>query len=162
MWKTIEEFPSYEVNQNGEVRNSKTGLIRKLQKTNTGYLQVELIKGNIIRNRRVHRLVALAFLPNPYNKEQVNHINGDKQDNRVENLEWVTQDENIRHSQEIGLSQKAIGVVQYTLEGEYVNEYESLTLAAKVVSGKTCSIHNCCKGTQKQHKNYVWRFKDAN
>jgi len=118
IWKPIEGFEGrYEVSNLGNVRSLdmivnngykdylKRG--RVLVKTISGYgkyHKVHLCDGiSGFKQMRVHRLVANAFIPNPENKETVNHINGDKQDNRVENLEWATQAENNRHAHDNNL-----------------------------------------------------------
>jgi len=90
--------------------NFYSGCIRKLDMTLSGYLRIGLT--NWIGERKrysVARLVAIHFIPNPENKPQVNHINGDKLDNRVENLEWCTSKENIRHAFENGLKVSKVG-----------------------------------------------------
>lgn len=69
----------------------------------SGYLLIDLCINGVIKKYSVHRLIALAFINNPLSKEQVNHINGNKTDNRVINLEWNTRSENQRHSISIGL-----------------------------------------------------------
>lgn len=92
-FKKIKDFPNYSVSNLGKVRNDKTGRILKFYTKPSGYKQVEM--GHRTKPRYVHRLVAEAFIPNVDNKPQVDHINGDKGDNRVENLKWVTVSENV-------------------------------------------------------------------
>lgn len=91
-WKKIEGKPNYSVSDEGEVRNDKTGRILKPHKGTAGYYQIML--GRKTSPLYVHRLVATAFLPNQKGLPQVDHINGDKLNNRVENLRWVSVSEN--------------------------------------------------------------------
>lgn len=91
-FKKIEEFSNYSVSKLGNVRNDKTGRILKTYTKPSGYMQVQLGRKTI--PQYIHRLVAKAFIPNNDNKPQVNHKNGIKCDNKVENLEWVTASEN--------------------------------------------------------------------
>jgi hypothetical protein len=112
VWKKIEEFENYEVSNYGNVKRLdslvyQSGKIYKYkgrilkQENNKGYKRVSLSKGKIVKRFQVHRLVAIYFLENIYNKKCVNHINGMKFDNRVENLEWVSYSENERHSYDV-------------------------------------------------------------
>lgn len=94
------KYPNYFVNKQGDVFSTKRGGIKKLKPVTTkwGYLQVSICNNNKIKQMSVHRLVAETFIPNPENKCDVNHKNGLKTDNRVENLEWMTHQENIDHA----------------------------------------------------------------
>ncbi len=91
-WKKIEGKTNYSISSSGDVRNDKTGRILKPHKGTAGYYQVMM--GRKTTPLYVHRLVAIAFIPNPNELPQVDHINGDKLNNRVENLRWVTVSEN--------------------------------------------------------------------
>ena len=91
-WKIIEERPNYSINEFGEIRNNKTGRILKSRVGTSGYMQIML--GRKTTPLYVHRLVAKAFIPNKKNLPQVDHINGDKTDNIVSNLRWVTASQN--------------------------------------------------------------------
>lgn len=98
IWKVCPSSPLYEVSSLGRIRNAKSKKIRKLQYTNL-YLSFSIaVKGGMPMRLRVHREVAMAFIPNPDNLPQVNHIDGDKSNNAVTNLEWVSAQENIHHS----------------------------------------------------------------
>lgn len=92
IFKKIENYDNYSISNLGNVRNDKTGRILKTYIKPSGYEQVQLGRKTI--PQYVHRLVANAFIPNPCNKPQVNHINGVRGDNRAANLEWVTAREN--------------------------------------------------------------------
>ena len=103
-WKTISENERYSVSDKGRVRNNETGHILKGVLLPKGYVKVNLhnVDGSR-KNKLIHRLVATAFIENPEQKPEVNHKNGIKNDNRVENLEWVTGEENRKHAYETGI-----------------------------------------------------------
>jgi len=99
MWKPVSKYETkYWVNENGEVKNSD-GHILKPFKVGNGYYAVKLWNSRKPQNIRVHRLVAMAFVDNPNNYAEVNHINEDKADNRAENLEWCNRKQNCNHGE---------------------------------------------------------------
>lgn len=108
-WKaiSIEGLPEgmIEITKEGKVRNIITGKELKpyiARQSNSGYYRLTLSYKGVRKTPLLHRLIALAFIPNPNNKEQVNHIDGNKSNNDLSNLEWVTNMENIRHAMKIG------------------------------------------------------------
>ena len=108
IWKDISEF-NYQVSDMGNVKNKKSGRILKMSIDKNGYKIFTLGLNGKQFNKKLHRVVAEMFIPNIENKPQVNHIDGDKSNNVVYNLEWVTNIENETHAYKIGLK-KSIGI----------------------------------------------------
>ena len=116
IWKTVvyngETYNNLEVSTDGRLRNVKTGTVYKHALSEYGYWQVCISLGS--RNKKklfkIHKAVAETFIPNPKNKEEVNHKDGDKNNNNVSNLEWVTSSENKRHAYENGLMKPLYGI----------------------------------------------------
>lgn len=130
-WKDIDGYDGiYQVSSAGRVRSkprkvhnyTKPGRYLRQYKKANGYLCLSLVKpdGTLSKHQYVHRLVAEAFIPNPKCLKQVNHKNSDKDDNRVENLEWVTPQENILHFRKSKLAAKYDEKKQRTLNNKSI------------------------------------------
>lgn len=133
--------------------------------TGKGYLAVTLVNGARSTSRRfyIHRLVALAFLPNksPENL-QVNHINGNKADNRAVNLEWATCSDNNAHAHANGLNRTFGAMSMRGVIGTSVTTGETVRFdsigAARRAGFHDASISACCKGKRATHSGYAWRY----
>ncbi len=159
---------------NGGIRcTTKEFILGKIFKK-TGYFVVTPSNGKERKQTHIHRLVAEAFIPNPNNLPQVNHINGIKTDNRVENLEWCTPGQNSVHAYRTGLKlisdkQRAfIGryskevrsrkVIQMDMHGNVLNQYPSLIEASKNTGAHQSAIGQCCRGEVKHAKNFKFIY----
>lgn len=103
-WITIEEFPNYKISNLGNVRNINTGKAVATPIHQHGYHCVRLWNKGKTRLMKIYRLIAIHFIPNPDSKREVNHINGNRMDHSIKNLEWVTPSENMKHAFRCGLS----------------------------------------------------------
>lgn len=104
IWKPVKDFEElYEVSNLGRVRSLRRNIIMKTRIRDDGYVACTLSNERKVQGKLVHRLVAEAFIPNHKNKPEVNHIDGNKENNNVKNLQWVTPSENQMHSIMIGL-----------------------------------------------------------
>lgn len=122
IWKEIKDFDNYEISNYGNVKRKEYTVVfsngkiykykeRYIKSSNRGgYKRYDLIKHGSKKTLSAHRLVAEAFIPNPENKPCVNHINGIKDDNRIDNLEWVSNSENMKHSYDV-LKRKNSGIL---------------------------------------------------
>lgn len=141
----------------GHIYSNKTNRILKPSDNGRGYQHVVLrINGKSI-DTYVHRYIAEHFLLNPYGYTEVNHIDGDKTNNAVENLEWCTSSQNKYHSVKIGLI-NARFVSQFNLNGVFLCRYTN----AKTASHYTGVGHQCirrvCHGDRKQAGGFLWQY----
>lgn len=178
-WKDIIGYENeYQINQFGEIRTLKDS--PKLKKYNVlkpqinkrnGYVYQMLYKNGKEKLLRVHRLVAMAFLPNPNNLPQVNHKDGNKQNNSVDNLEWCEQSYNMKHAFKTGLekpSEKQKAAVRKTNEkkrkrvvrtmGDEKNEYESATVAARKNNVGISTICRYCNKKRMPKDGASWQY----
>ena len=153
---------NYLISNTGYVKNKKTNRILTNSLSTDGYYCVGISINKKNYRKRVHRLVAEAFIENKYNYPYVNHKNGIKTDNRMDNLEWCTPQQNTRHAWDTGLavSVKKIKIKQYDLNGDFIEEYNSLSQAAKSLNLLESKISLCCNGLRKSHGGFQWRFSD--
>lgn len=165
IWKDIPGTEGeYKISNHGKVMTAKTGRILAPAIDERGYERVCLFKMDRRRRYKVHRLVAITFIPNPNNKEQVNHKDGNKRNNSVDNLEWVTNDENMTHSRATGLhdnhkawcdSHKKRIIATHIKSGEEI-AFDSI-LAAKKALGTT-HIQEVLRGLRYEAKGYTFRY----
>ena len=137
---------------------SKNGILHI--NTNTyGYKHVTLSKNNVQKTRLVHALVATAFVDNPDNKPQINHIDGRKENNAADNLEWVTQKENNRHAVATGL-RASKRIVAYDLDGNPLKLFHNRGEIPYFLGRWICQdlITRCCNGQRQTAYGHMWRY----
>lgn len=184
LWKRIDGFSLYEVSNLGRVRSKdriskngngyylKNGKILKSIPNNKGYLRVELKENGRCERFFVHRLVALAFIENPYNKPLINHKDNNPKNNKADNLEWCTQKENMEWAQKQGRTirtkkwlnnlhkaqettyKPVVGINIISGEKIYFKNLNSV----KEKGFQSSNVCKCCKGLQKEHKGYIFNY----
>lgn len=179
IWKDIKEYEGiYQVSNLGRVKSlsrfhktdERYSLIgytskERILKPGTdgwGYLYVALSKDKKRKNKRIHRLVAETFIPNIKNLQQVNHIDGNKKNNKVDNLEWCTYGHNEKEAYRLGLKQSRIKgkpLYQCDLNGNIIKKWNSINEIAKAMNYSSGTICSCCnKKRNKTYKGFIWRY----
>lgn len=165
-WKDIPGYDGlYQASNLGRVKSSK-GFFYKGTPDKDGYMRVALIKDRKAKTLRIHRLICFAFLPNPENKPQVNHKNGIRTDNRIENLEWCTAKENTIHSvlvlNRVATWQGKFGESNYfskkiqCIESGIV--YGGISEASRTLGISNTHLSNVCLGKKKTAKGLTFKY----
>lgn len=183
VWKNIKGYEnSYQVSNLGNVKSLKFNKEKILKPINMrGYLVVKLSKEGIETRYYIHRLVAKTFITNPNNKLEVNHINGNKKDNRIGNLEWNTHQENCKHRDDNHLRKAPRGekhylygkhikfgnqnqkeVLQFDLQGNFIKKWDCIMDIQRELNIKQSNISKCCSGLRNKAGNYIWKYKEVN
>ena len=161
-WKRIENWERYEVSNLGRIRNAETGKEIKTRSDKEGYRLVTFSINNVQSTKKVHRLVAAAFIPNDENKPQVNHKDGNRANNNAENLEWCTSSENHLHAyRELGRiakNEKAGRPKKKVLCIETGEVYESAMAAARAIGGKQGPLSTVCRNERSSYMGKHWRY----
>ena len=173
IWKDIKDYEEmYQISDLGRVkslariikhqnRHYRKDKILKTSIDNHGYLQVTLCKNGKVKRFHVHRLVAQAFIPNPENKPQVNHIDGNKLNNNINNLEWNTAGENTYHAYKNDLIKHYNRKInQYDLDGNFIKTWDSAKDIEIKINIHKSAICNCCKNKRKTAGGYIWKYVD--
>lgn len=172
IWKDIKGYEGlYEISNLGNVKSSK---ILKKELCKNGYFRIKLFKNGKGKRFLIHRLVAIAFIPNQDDKPQVNHRDGNKQNNNVNNLEWVTSKENNIHAHRAGLNKGSFGMLgkkgklnkrakiinQYDLDGNFIKSWHGYYEIQRELNINISNIVACCKKRRKKAKGYIWKYEE--
>lgn len=157
-WLPINKFPNYEVSDSGFARNASTGRILRPGKNPKGYSIVSLYHDGVQCTKKVHRLVADAFYGETNNGLEINHIDGNKSNNSISNLERCTGSRNIQHAYDSGLRKpprmKKVRVV------ETGQVFDSMSDCARAINGTVSGIYDCEIGKQVTHRGYHFEWEE--
>lgn len=168
-WRDIEDYPNYQVSNLGRVKSlgndkNRKEKILKGGKNIWGYLYVSLWKEGKGKNYTIHKLVAQSFLDNPNNLLEINHIDEDKTNNCVENLEYCDRSYNnnfgTRNKRASASCRKPI--LQFSKEGEFIKKWNSIVEVKKDLGFNQSNISSCCRGRYKTAYGFIWKYKDVN
>jgi len=166
IWKDIKDYEGiYQVSNLGNIKSFYKAKenIKKPTLSNKGYLRVALSKNKKSKKFAIHRLVAKTFLPNPNNYLDVNHKDGNKLNNCVDNLEWCSRSYNISHAWRNKLTKGGSKkLLQYDLNNNLIGEFISASEASRILHINVGDISSCCNHSHK-HKTaggFIWRYAD--
>lgn len=161
LWHICRQNKNYTVSNIGRVYSRRKNKILTPKLNHDGYLRVQLWEHGKCEFVSIHRLIAVAFCANPCNKPFVNHINGNKQDNRAVNLEWVTQKENIAHAWDTGLSHRPLNTcgkqyAMYSKTGNFIRLFPSTMAIERELGIPHSNITQAAKRNGTAH-GYKWK-----
>lgn len=164
IWKDIKGYEGlYQISNFGNVYSKITNKKLKPFANEKGYLRVELRKNKSRKNFKVHRLVAIMFISNPNGYNEVNHIDGNKQNNKIENLEWCSHKCNMIHAVKNNLvtppKSNTKKVNLYDKKGNFIRSFKSIHEASRFYNCNPSTIYYYCNGKHKC-KDYIWRYAD--
>lgn len=173
IWKDIAGLEGeYAVSNFGRVKRLKkegniNDCLLKLHQDKHGYVWVSLPRKNKFRTVLVHRLVAGMFIPNPMLYKEINHIDGNKTNNNVYNLEWCTRSQNVKHAFAMGLKSNKKGseharakkCYEYDMKGNFIKEWGSISEAAEYYNDVTGNVCAACSGKYKTFHGHIWSYK---
>lgn len=165
VWKDVVGFEGYKVSNYGKVKTVKFGRDSILHTSLArGYPHVTLYKNGIKNTKSVHRIVAEAFIPNTNNLPQVDHIDGNRANAALSNLRWCTakENQNFEIAQKkriyVHILKEGKPIVQYSLKGEFINRWNSVSTASRTLGITREGIRDCCLGKQKTAFGFVWKY----
>lgn len=163
LWASVKEYPNYQVSHKGNIRSlnyNRTGVVKNMipKPDKWGYLICVLRNKNGKKTLHIHRLVSDVFIPNPNRLSQINHIDGDKNNNSINNLEWCSQSYNMNHAYKNFLNPRQKGVVQKNSNGNVLNVFRSAHEASRVTGINRGNISNCCIGNTSHAGGYIWEY----
>ena len=159
IWKDIPNYEGlYQISNYGRIKSYKqhNARLMSLSPNRYGYVEKQLYKNNKYESKRIHRLVAEAFIPNPNNLPEVNHKDGNKQNNTVHNLEWCTTKENNWHRYNVLHKTWSSDKKVICVETEVI--YKNITSAAQETNIDGSSIGRVCSGKRKTAGGFHWRY----
>ena len=179
IWKDIKGYEGlYQISNLGNVYSIKNNKLLKLHISHKGYVVVCLYKNKKQHTQQIHRLIAQAFIPNPNNYPQINHIDGNKKNNQINNLEWCTQSYNIKEAYRLGLMPRTrkssftkghhknvtISINQYDLQENFIKKWNSIVEASyqfnNISNNPSVNISGVLRNKRKTAFGYIWRYAD--
>lgn len=160
--KRIKNFEHYIITKEGKIYNTSTGKEVSGWVDNVGYIQICLHNCNKKKYKRLHRLVAETFIPNPDNLPQVNHIDGNKLNNCVDNLEWISNRNNTQHGYDSKLykSTYRCPIEVYDTNGNFIREFPSIRNLSEVLGLNRKTVTSILKGVKTTNNyNYIFKYK---